>query len=310
MSETFGTRLLERAEQQMHEGQYQEAIDNLVGYLGQAPQDGDAHALLAICLCHRHRLAAALLEAEAALRIDPHAPFAQMANGIVHQARREPRRAEEHFRNALELQPEWDWPPRELGRQCLYWGRREEAREWIERARGLAPDEAENHVLEARWHLQYGEAGKAEAIALDVLSAEPSHVGALVVLGFAQLKQGRTQEALEHALWAVRNAPTERAPLALLVAAKMRRNPFTGLWWRLNTFLSSGSATRSVSLMLGVYLAIRVLTLVLQDLGLPTAADALTYLWLGFCVYTWVAPALFQRALAKELERVQLRPDF
>jgi tetratricopeptide (TPR) repeat protein len=310
MSGTFGTRLLERAERQMHAGQYQEAIDNLAGYLGQAPQDGDAHALLAICLCHRHRLATALLEAEAALSIDPRAPFAQMANGIVRQARREPKRAEEHFRSALELLPEWDWPPRELARLCLYWGRREEAREWLGRARALAPDEAENRVLEARWHFQYGEARTAEAIALDVLSANPAYVDALCVLGFAQLKQGRTQEALAHAIWAVRNAPTERAPLALLVATKMRSNPLTGLWWRFNSFFSSGSATRSVSLMLGVYLGIRVSTLVLQDFGMPAAADMLTYLWLGFCAYSWVAPALFQRALAKELERVKLNADF
>jgi len=294
----------------MRNGQYQEAIESLAGYLGQAPQDGDAHALLAICLCHRHRLATALLEAEAALSIDPRAPFAQMANGIVRQARREPKRAEEHFRNAMELSPEWDWPARELARQCLYWGRREEAREWLERARALAPDESENRVLEARWHFQYGEAQTAEAIALEILGAHPANVDALCVLGFAQLKQGRTQEALAHALWAVRNAPTERAPLALLVAVKMRGNLFTGLWWRLNSFLSSGSATRSITLLLGVYLGVRVLTLVLQDMHMPMAADLLSYVWLGFCVYSWVAPILFQRALAKELQRVQLNADF
>jgi hypothetical protein len=34
------------------------------------------------------------------------------------------------------------------------------------------------------------------------------------------------------------------------------------------------------------------------------------FVWLGFCLYTWIGPAIFQRQLRKELEKIRLQPDF
>ena len=33
-------------------------------------------------------------------------------------------------------------------------------------------------------------------------------------------------------------------------------------------------------------------------------------MWLAFCIYTWVAPTLFRKMLAKELASVELRRDY
>jgi hypothetical protein len=32
--------------------------------------------------------------------------------------------------------------------------------------------------------------------------------------------------------------------------------------------------------------------------------------WLAICIYSWVSPALYARALAKELDKVKLKDDF
>ncbi len=60
----------------------------------------------------------------------------------------------------------------------------------------------------------------------------------------------------------------------------------------------------------GVYLLYRMGVLVLSDLGHPNAAGLLMVVWLAFCVYTWVGPALFQKQLARELEPATLHSKY
>lgn len=304
--------LVGMANQQMGRGQIDLAIATLTEALGLDPSNARAraHALLAVCLRDRNRLTAAALEAQAALAAAPDDAFSHYAAGHVYEARREWQAAERHFQTAIELAPEADWTRRALGRLYLVWGRLRDAKPWIEGACEADPEDAANLAALAHWHLEMRDAARAEAIAREALRIDPHESEALVVLGYAVLRQGRSDEALEHAAWAVQNDPQDRAALALLVAVKTRKNPLTGLWFRFASFVGSGSGTRMVLMLVGLYLTVRVATMVLGDLGHPKAASALSYVWLGFCVYTWFAPMLFQRALRKELEQVRLRPDY
>lgn len=304
------TYLVEQAQQQMGRGQIDMAIATLTEALGLDPNVARAHALLAVCLRDRNRLTAAALEAGAALAGAPQDPFSHYAAGAVHEARREWRQAERHYQTAIELAPEADWTRRGLGRLYLVWGRLRDAKPWLDAACEADPEDAANLATLAHWHLESGDAARAEAIAREALRVDPHESEALVVLGYAVLRQGRVDEALEHAAWAVQNDPSDRATLSLLVAVKMRKNPLTGLWFRFATFIGSGSGTRMVLLLVGMYLAVRVASMALGDFGQPGAANAVNFIWLGFCVYTWFAPMLFQRALRKELEQVRLRPDY
>jgi len=301
--------LLELARRQMQIGQMDGAIDNLSAYLGENPQDARAHALMAMCLHDRRRLTAAEHEARAALALDANDAFAHVACGQVAQSQRKPRAALAHFESAQALAPEWDVPLRQIAWVYLYWGKPQQAREFVERALALDPD-SDNRALAAHIALDLGEVADAERAAREVLRQDPAHSEALTVLGHALLRQNRIGEARDTALWAVRNAPTSRAAIALMLAVKMRQNPLTGWVWRLNAWLASGSSRRTIVSLLGVYLAIRVATLLLQDFGYAPAATLLSYAWLGFCVYSWVAPVLFQRALQRELEDVRLGAEF
>ena len=33
-------------------------------------------------------------------------------------------------------------------------------------------------------------------------------------------------------------------------------------------------------------------------------------MWMGICVYSWVAPGMYRKMLERELATVRLRPDF
>lgn len=67
---------------------------------------------------------------------------------------------------------------------------------------------------------------------------------------------------------------------------------------------------RRVVMLLGIYLGYRVGVLVAGDLGHTTLQVLLTLTWLGFCIYTWVGPALFQKQLKRELEPATLHSKY
>ena len=55
---------------------------------------------------------------------------------------------------------------------------------------------------------------------------------------------------------------------------------------------------------------VRLAIILLGALHLDELERVLNLAWVGFCAYTWVAPAVFRRMLQSELQNVVLRPDF
>ena len=74
--------------------------------------------------------------------------------------------------------------------------------------------------------------------------------------------------------------------------------------------MGSGGPLRATLLLVGVFFAYQVLSLVLHDTGQGQVSRLLDIAWLAFVVYTWVAPRKFTLMLARELEQVQLRPSY
>ncbi|MBL8300730.1 MAG: tetratricopeptide repeat protein [Rhodanobacteraceae bacterium] len=310
MNTSNASSLFALARQQMQQGHIDGAIQSLIGVLSLEVQNAAAHALLALCLVDRKRLAAAEHEARAALAIEPQSALAHLALGKVHYARRRIQAAEASFREAAALDPQSDMPPHALGALYLNQRRMAPAGECINTAIELDPGDPSNFSLLALWHLRNNDPERAAAVAREVLGQSPDEHEALVVLGWAELRLGRVDAAYEHAVWAVRNAPAAEDALELLCAVKARRNPLLGLWFRVSAFIAGGSGTRTILLLVGMFLGVRLVSLLLGDLGYPSAAQFVSGAWLAFCVYSWVAPTIFQRMLRKELEQVRLRPDF
>jgi Flp pilus assembly protein TadD len=99
-------RLLEHALRLMRGGHIDQSIDVLTRVLGEEPDHGDAHAILAFCLVSRKRLHAANLEASQAVGLDPDSHLAHLAMASVQIARRAFKQAETHIDAARTLAPE------------------------------------------------------------------------------------------------------------------------------------------------------------------------------------------------------------
>lgn len=298
------------AERYYANGQVDDAIDMLLQSLGEDPDQSDAHAFLSLCLIKRNRLHAAELEAGRALELEPESPFAHLAAAIAAIARRSLKQAQAHLDSARELQPDSAAIADAYARLYLAWGRDAQALEEARHACELDPDDPDYPALLASLELRRGDRARAEALARDVLRGHPEHVEALCVLGHCELAAGRTDSARDHAAWALQIDPMDGEALTLMAAVKARRSWALGLWWRFQSFISAGSRTRAVVLLIGMFLIYRIALIALPQNGLPQWTGPLSYAWLLFCAYTWIAPSLFWRSVKKELEQVKLRPGF
>ena len=96
----------------------------------------------------------------------------------------------------------------------------------------------------------------------------------------------------------------------LWAAVQARRSRLLGAWWRWNTWISLGHDRRRLALLMAGFILTRVAVIVTDELGLPGLSRAIGLTWLGFCAYTWFAPALFRRMVSRALEAVHLDPEF
>jgi tetratricopeptide (TPR) repeat protein len=303
-------QLLDQAFEYYSSGRAQDAIDALTELLGDSPDDATAHALLAMCLVTRKRLHAANLEADSALALAPDNPFALMSAGWVAFAHRRFPDAEARMLGALELDPDSAALHRECARFYHLIDRGAEARRQAEAALELEGDSPDGLALLGAIAFDEGQRPAAADLAMRALAGDPEHAEALVLLGRCQLAAGDVDEARDRALEALSVNPEHEPARALLCSVKARQNWALGLWWRLQSWLSSGSNTRAIALLVGMYVVYRSAVILLQGNGGEKAAQGLQYLWLAFCVYTWVAPGMFVRSLRKEMQSVTLRRDF
>jgi tetratricopeptide (TPR) repeat protein len=291
-------------------GHVDNAIDQLTRLLGEDPDHADAHALLSLCLVRRKRLHAAQLEAARALELDPESVFGHLAIAGVLIARRRFAQAEEHLLQSLSMHPDNTEAMRMATRLYRLWRRPDKAMVQIERACALQPDDADNWALYALLKLDRGDRAQADTAARRALELDPEHVDALVVLGHCALAEGRPNAAREHALWALQLEPDDPDAHTLMAGVKARESLLLGLWWRFQSFITSGSNRRAIALLVCAYLLYRAVGIALEAEGLTRWSPYLDGIWFGFCAYTWFAPALFRRSIERELETVRLRPDY
>lgn len=310
MDDRARLQLITRAQSHLAHGSYAPAISLLRQALTHEPDDADAHALLALALHGARRLTAAELEAGRAITADPESPDAHLAAATVRYSARDWDAARTHARTAASLAPNDATLLSSVAQLLHAMDDVMAAEEPLAQALELAPDDASVRAIAGWIARARGDTVGAWAHAKAALAAEPSHVGALVLHGRLHLEAGHVEAAREHALWALREAPNDPRALDLLVSVKMRTSLTLGLWWRFNSALASRGRATAVIWLTMLYLWKRLLELGLEDLGLHSAAAVVTWSWLAFCVYTWIGPSLYRRALDRELADVELSDRF
>lgn len=299
---------MDLARRQMMRGETRGAIETLRRLLGTEPTSADGHALLSICLVDEKRLAAAEHEAKEALSLEPESTLGRLALASVHLGRHRPRAAEALYRELLAdgAQPR---ALRGLARALDQQRKHAEARRALDEALAIEPEDVDTLVLRGVFDLRDRRFTEAEASADEALTLEPEHAGALILKGHLLLQRGKVEEAREHAVWALRTDAMSKDALTLLAAVKARQSWWMGLWWRFNSF-ATGSQARVMGVLLGLWLAVRLAEEIAKLTHAGRTAGTISTVWIAFCVYTWVAPGMFRRMIARELEPVQLSPKF
>lgn len=217
------------------------------------------------------------------------------------------------------------------------------AMELIEQARSLDPDDPSNysilaHVQEKRDDFAGAEATYRQAIADfpwyatlktefstflvnrgrldearmyfdDVAEETPGDIDVIILRGQIALREGRSDEAMDNALWALSEDATNPEGIQLLAQIKASKNPVLGIWWRYAVWISRFSTKQIWAIVIGIYLAWQFLFrgfIKQLEQPLPTIA---VILWVSFCLLTWIAPSILNRMIKKELESVKIK-DF
>lgn len=304
------TVLLEQAEVQRRLGNHRGATELVQRALTLDPDHAQAHAALAFTLLGARRLPGAMIEARLALGLDANDPYIHHVVAAVLTAERKLDDAWAHCLVALEgplATPE----AHVLGAQIrTLQGEVAHAKELLQEALKLDPAHTGALTRLAGLFLAAGERAAASRLVALALESDPADLEAHVVAGFIDLASGDTAGAEQHARFVLNQDATDDEGLALWAAIQAHRSRLLGAWWRWNTWMSRGDERRRIALLIGAFVLARIAIIITDELGYEGIARALTLGWLGFCAYTWFAPAMFRRMLARQLGTVNLDPDF
>jgi len=274
------------------------------------PDHARAHAEMALCLLGARRLHGASVEVGIALALDGGDPACHHAAAAVRWAQRKLDDAWQHCLVAIQADPT-DVEAHLLG-ASIRAAQREiaAARELLARALELRADNADALADLAALELDEGHLPEAARLVDEALAAEPDHMHAHVIAGRIALRNGEVTQAEQHARFVLTRDATDEAGLHLWTSIKTRRSWLWGLWWRFNAFVSGRGERGQIAVLIGSFVIARLAIILAGALELERVEELLRLGWLGFCAYTWVAPEVFRRMLARELETVVLRPDF
>jgi len=302
--------LLEQADRARTDHQWSRAIDLLRRALSLDPDHPRAHASLALALLGAQRLHGATIEAGMGLAFDGNDSFCHYAAAAVKMAERKLGDAWEHCLVALQADST-DVDAHVLGARIRKMqGQPAAARELLHRALELQPNHIDALTSLARVELDTGQLAEAARVADTALTTEPGNVDAHVIAGFIALRQGDIAAAETHGRFALTQDAVDRDALALWSAIKARKSWSLGMWWRMNAFVSMRTEAGQLALLVGSFVAISLLEILAGAFDLDALERVLSWAWLGFCAYTWVAPSIFRRMLEADLKSVVLDREF
>jgi tetratricopeptide (TPR) repeat protein len=289
---------LDRALMLLNQSRPDLAEQELRQALGADPDDGIAHALLALCLAQRKAYAEATEEAEAAVHLAPDHPFPHYVLASVLHERHRDDEAAAAVREAIRLNPE------DADAFALLASIRFQQRDWegarraAERGLRIDPENDRCANLRAMALVKLGRRAEAEAAIEGALARDPENAVTHANQGWVWLERSEPQKALEHFREALRLNPTLEWARAGLIEALKARYLIYRLMLRYFLWMAKLSAGARWGIILGGFVGFRVLR------GAANANPELApYLWpllgayLAFVVLSWIADPLFNLLL-------------
>jgi tetratricopeptide (TPR) repeat protein len=200
---------------------WEEAIARFRRALAIRPGHAEARANLGVALAKMGRVDEAIPQLEKALRIDPSSSLTHANLGLALRGK-DPARALEHMRRAVELKPDFMEARLNLGAALLDGGQDAEARAAFDGALAIDPRSAPAHFRLGSILLEHGRSDEAAAHFEEALRLDPKLASGRNSLGVARLREGRPDQAIPLFRDALRESPDNADAEANLGTALLR----------------------------------------------------------------------------------------
>jgi len=302
--------LLEQAEVQRRLGNHRGATDLARRALTLDPTHPRGHAALAAILLDARRLTGAGLEIRSALALDGNDAYIHRIAAVVLAAERKLDEAWAH--SLIAMQDAIPVPSAYVvaARIRVLQGDVGNARELLLEALALEAAHTDALTELARLAHTGGKPDEAAQWITQALGSDPADHDAHVVAGHIDLTRGDAASAEHHARFVLQHRADDAGALELWAAIQARRSLLLGAWWRLSSWLLLGGDRRQIALLIGGFVVSRIAIIITDELDLDRLSRVLSLMWFALCAYTWFAPVMFRRMVARSLAAVRLDPEF
>jgi Tfp pilus assembly protein PilF len=246
----------------------------------------------------------------AALEQNPNYALAHRVLGIVLAKLQNFGSAEAAMREAIRLEPDEAFHHLALAQLLEQLDKCAPAEESYRKALALAPEHADMMSSLGRFLAGRRRFDEAAPLIVRALEAAPDDPAILYAAGQIALAQNRDDDARDYATAILQQDGAHEGALELLVQLRAKRGWFMGVWWRWAMLMSRMSGFSRGVLIVGLLFGAQIFFRALKTVLPPPLLIGCLVLWVGFCILTWVGPSIYKRMLAKEMKKVQLRPDF
>ncbi len=289
---------LQRALVLHQQGRHDLAEKELRQHLATDPNDGFAHALLAICSLEQERLNEAEQSARTAIGHAPDLAFAHYALARVLSRRNREPEAATSIQEAIRLEPE------EADYYGMLAGIEFDRRLWqaalnaAETGLQFDPEHVACNNLRAMALVKLGRKTEAGATIERTLARDPDNAFSHANQGWTLLEQGQRRKAMEHFRESLRLDPTNEWAQAGLVEAIKAGNPIYAVMLKYFLWMQKLSAGVRWGILLGGYFGSRLLTGVSKsNPDLAPWILPIRVLYISFALLTWLAHPIFNLML-------------
>jgi tetratricopeptide (TPR) repeat protein len=295
----------------MEQGRHEMAEQEMRQHLVQEPNDGFAHALLALCLLEQKRLKEAEEASHSAIGSEPDSAFSHYALARVLSERNRDDEALHAIEEAIRLDPtDADYHGM---RGAIHFDRRnwQLALEAAERGLQFEPENKMCNNLRAMALVKLGRREEAGITIERTLARDPDDAFSHANQGWTLLHARKPKEAMHHFRESLRLDPTNDWAKAGLVEALKASNFIYAWMLRYFLWMNSLSSGARWGIIVGGYFGSRMLKSVAKaNPALAPWVFPLQLLYIVFAVMTWLAAPIFNLLLfLHPLGRHALGPD-
>lgn len=290
---------LQRAHLLISQNRPDQAADTLRQALAQNPNAAEAHALLALCMVHnRDQWHDATREAEQAIHLAPDLALSHYALAAVLDKRNQLPEALESAEEAIRLDPYSAHHyslTASVHAQLSQW---QNALDVASMGMEVDPDDEGCAAMRSLALERLGRPNDAAREANAAVARNPDSAEAHAMRGWTQMQNGDYRRAQDSFREALRLDPTYEFARTGMIQALNNNHLLFRIVFRFYSFLGRMAQSAQWAIILGLFLGMRLLRgLAAQYPALEPYVTPISFLYLGFCLLSWIANPLFNTFL-------------